>query len=125
MAWLCSPVAAQVYKCAVTEHWRNSVAEGQYVGDSPTVVDGAEIVLNFNQGKITAGSMGPVAGRTIAAGPSSIGIMGGGTRELTIYAVFPRIADPNGGVLGSVMRVDDNEHMPKGTMMSRLSCKAK
>lgn len=124
MVWLCGPVAAQVYKCAVTQHWRNSAADGQYVGESPTVVEGAGVVLDFNQGKITAGSMGPVNGQRIVAGPSSIALMGGGTRELTTYTVFPRVADPNGGVLGSVMRVDDNEYMPKGTLMSRLSCKA-
>lgn len=124
-AWLCNPVMAQVYKCAMVQHWRNAVVDGQYVGDSPGVIEGAGVILDFNQGKITSGSMGPVSGKVVApAGASSIGMLGGSAKELAVYAVFPRIADPNGGVLGSVMRVDDNEYMPKGTLMSRLSCKA-
>lgn len=124
-ASLCNPVAAQVYKCAMVQHWRNAAVEGQYISDSPGVVEGAVVILDFNQGKITSGNMGPVAGKIVApAGASSIGMLGGSAKELAVYAVFPRIADPNGGVLGSVMRLEDNEYMPKGTMMTRLSCKA-
>lgn len=59
----------------------------------------------------------------VVAGANSIGILTGGTRELTIHAVFPNIQDPKGGALGSIMRLNDNDYMPKGTMMTRLSCK--
>lgn len=124
LAWLCGPAMAQVYKCAMVQHWRNSVLEGQYVGDSPSVVEGAEVTLDFNAGKITQGSMGPVSGKIFgAAGAGNIGMLSVSGRELSVFVVFPRAADPKGGVLGSVMRVDDNEYMPKGTLMSRLSCK--
>jgi len=114
---------AQVYNCAVLHHWRNAVFEGDYVGD-PEPAEGATMVLDFNQAKIRSGSGQVMDGKVVAvAGASSIGMLGGGAKELSIFAVFPRIADPKGGVLGSVMRLEDNEYMPKGTLMSRLSCR--
>lgn len=120
------PAGAQVYHCDVVQHWRNSVVDGRYVNDGPGVVKGARFLLDFNRGKVTSGNLLPEDGKVIAvAGASSIGMLTGGARELAIFAVFPRIPDPNGGVLGSVMRLEDNDYMPKGTMMTRLSCRMK
>ena len=116
---------AQVYTCNVLQHWRNAAINGQYQAENPEVSDpNLKVILNFQTGAVTMGNMQPIAGQTVhVAGANSIGILTGGTRELTIHAVFPNIADPNGGALGSIMRLNDNDYMPKGTMMTRLSCK--
>lgn len=116
-----SVAMAQVYKCDVQQHWRDGVTDGQYDADSPRA-SGTTIVLDFGRGKVQQGSLPPIDGRVVSTGLNSLGILGAG-KELAVFVVFPRLQDPNGGVFGTVMRVNDNEYMPKGTMMSRLSCK--
>jgi hypothetical protein len=116
---------AQTYTCNVLQHWRNAAINGEYQSENPEVSNpDLKAVLDFNSGTVKMGNMQPIVGQTIqVAGANSIGILTGGTRELTIHAVFPNIQDPNGGALGSIMRLNDNDYMPKGTMMTRLSCK--
>lgn len=116
---------AQVYKCAVLKHWRNAVLDRNYISDNPEPTDGATFTLDFPSSKIFTGSSGTaIDGKVVAPpGANSIGMLGGGVRELAIYTVFPNFPDPQGGVLGSVLRINDNDYMPKGTMMTRLSCK--
>lgn len=116
---------AQVYTCDVLQHWRNAAINGQYQDENPELIDpDLQVVLNFQSGAVKMGHLEPILGQTVhVAGANSIGILTGGTRELTIHAVFPNITDPKGGALGSIMRLNDNEYMPKGTMMTRLSCK--
>lgn len=126
-AVLLLPVAAdaQVYSCDVLQHWRNAAFNGQYLQESPEVIEpGLKIVLDFQTGAVTMGHLKPIPGQPVhVAGAASIGILTGGTRELAVHTVFPSIQDPNGGVLGSIMRIEDNTYMPKGTLMTRLSCK--
>lgn len=116
---------AQVYTCDVLQHWRNAALNQKYLAENPEVSDpNLQVILNFQTGAVTMGKMQPITGQTVhVAGANSIGILTGGTRELTIHVVFPNIADPNGSALGSIMRLNDNDYMPKGTMMTRLSCK--
>lgn len=116
---------AQVYTCNVLQHWRNAAINNQYLADNPEVSEtNLKVILNFQTGSVKMGKMQPINGHTVhVAGANSIGILTGGTRELTVHAVFPSIIDPNGGALGSIMRLNDNDYMPKGTMMTRLSCK--
>lgn len=80
--------------------------------------------LNLRTGEIRNGNLPVVKGQTVhVAGGYSVGLLSGGTRELTIHTIFPNIKIPDGGALGSIMRINDNDYMPKGTMMSRMSCK--
>lgn len=121
------PVAtqAQTYTCDVLQHWRNAAINGQYQPEAPGLSDPTlKVVLNFQTGTVKMGNMEPILGKAVhVAGANSIGILTGGTRELTVHAVFPNVLDPKGGALGSIMRINDNDYMPKGTMMTRLSCK--
>lgn len=117
---------AQTYACNVLQHWRNSAMDGAYIPDSVEPIEGAALSLNFRTGEIrNANPALPVqkGQPVIVPGANTIGLLSGGQKELTVHTIFPRIADPQGGVLGSIMRIDDNDYMPKGTMMSRLSCK--
>jgi hypothetical protein len=116
---------AQTFTCDVLQHWRNAAINGQYQSDNPEVRNpDLKVVLNFQTGSVKMGNMQPINGQTVhVAGANSIGILTGGTRELTVHAVFPNIRDPKGQALGSIMRLNDNDYMPKGTMMTRLSCK--
>lgn len=116
---------AQTYTCNVLQHWRNAAINGEYQSENPEVFSpDLKVTLDFQTGAVKMGDGQPVIGQTVhVAGASSIGILTGGTRELTIHAVFPNIQDPKGGALGSIMRLNDNDYMPKGTMMTRLSCR--
>lgn len=120
-----SAAHAQVYTCSVLQHWRNAAINGAYQAENPEVSDpDLKVVLNFQTGTVKMGNAQPIMGQTVhVAGANSIGILTGGTRELTIHAVFPNITDPNGGALGRIMRLNNNDYMPKGTLMTRLSCK--
>jgi len=126
-AWILLPITAQAqtYTCNVLQHWRNAAINGEYQPENPELSNpDLKVVLDFNSGAVKMGGMQPIIGQTVhVAGASSIGILTGGTRELTIHAVFPNIQDPKGGALGSIMRLNDNDYMPKGTLMTRLSCK--
>ncbi len=123
--FLAATAQAQTFTCNVLQHWRNAAINGQYQAENPEISDpDLKVVLDFQTGAVKMGNMRPIIGQTVhVAGASSIGILTGGTRELTVHAVFPNIQDPDGGALGSIMRLNDNDYMPKGTMMTRLSCK--
>lgn len=100
--------------------------DGKYIANEVDVIEGASFTINFKTGEIrNANPALPVqkGQPVIVAGASTIGMLSGGQKELTVHTIFPRIPDPHGGVLGSVMRINDNDYMPKGTMMTRLSCK--
>jgi hypothetical protein len=116
---------AQTYTCTMLQHWRNSAINGDFIPDSVEVLETHNVItIDLRAGIIRNGNLPVVKGSPVhVAGAASIGMLSGGSRELTIHAIFPNIKVPDGGVLGSIMRLQDNDYMPKGTLMTRMSCK--
>ena len=116
---------AQTYTCTLLQHWRNSAINGSFIPDSVEVLETHNVItINLRTGEIRNGNLPVVKGSPVhVAGAASVGMLSGGQRELTIHAIFPNIKVPDGGVLGSIMRLQDNDYMPKGTLMTRMSCK--
>lgn len=116
---------AQSYSCSILQHWRNAAINGAYVPEDAGVSDTNNVItLNLQTGFIQYGNLKPEFGKPVVnTGGNSVGLLAGSNVELTVYTIFPNIQDPQGAALGSIMRIHDNMYMPKGTMMSRLSCK--
>ncbi|HEX2842123.1 hypothetical protein [Hyphomicrobium sp.] len=122
---LSSTAQAQSYSCTILQHWRNAAMNGQYVPEDAGVSDTNNVItLNLQTGFIQYGNLKPEQGKPVVnTGGNTVGLLAGSNVELTVYTIFPNITDPRGAALGSIMRINDNMYMPKGTMMSRLSCK--
>lgn len=116
---------ANTYTCNVLQHWRNAAINGEFLPPDIGVSDTHNVItLNLLTGDIQNGDHPVTKGRPVhVAGANNVGILSGDPHELTIHTIFPHISLPDGGALGSILRINDNMYMPKGTLMTRLSCK--
>lgn len=124
-ALLPSSAHAQVFDCKILKHWQNSAMNGQLLPDNVDVSSTNNTLrIDLQYGEIRTGKFPPIIGKPVyVAGASSFGLLTGGTKELAVHTIFPNITLPDGSALGSIMRIVDNDYMPKGTLMTQLSCK--
>lgn len=126
---LCSlfaPANASTYACGYLEHWLNAATGGRYLPDAvESGPGGTAFTIDFDTATLTDRSGRPEKGIalpfSVLANNLSIYVAADG--EFALYSVFPSEPDPLGNVFGTVLRIVDRAHLPKGGLMSRITCK--
>jgi len=113
---------AQTFDCAILKHWRNDLHEGVYGDETPEPLPDARVVLDFSKSVVVRTKGSPPVAATILTGRQARTMMIRQDADIILYTLYGS-KDGAGAHLGSALLINDNDYMPRGSMMSRLACR--